>query len=533
MSDISVAKSPVRSQEPIMKWKPVRLEANIKWREPNFFEKVWDGPWYYKFAYLATPLVLLTGCSGNDGNGNNGGNNNVMDATTDASPMGDAGDGSVGDADAEVISPYCLPNDQRPGIVDNKQRLVVDTYDCRPKDIDFNDENDKFYLVCSFPNNRLLTYNPTDNTLTQLGQVQMTSQGPNGHVGDVHPSSIYLFNSMMSVPFQTQNTQYPTDVFGGVYLHDLASGLRMDTMDLAFMIMCGGCPQENFYLIHGPTDSVFSSGRLYVGNENFNPETNDYVRSIIPGYAFEALGQLTVFDDAEQPALAIPAGYRAANLTWVDGNTVAVAVAGIGAVGEPAKIVIYDTSSPQTVPVPVTDEIDLNLSAGWELVVQPELTALRGTNGVAQYAVVAATDGTNTKLIVVNLDTGAPQATQELDITQWVKGPVVGLIADGTNRVYVVEQGDSSAPYPQNNTGSVLVIDVDEATGASTVHDVDQNGPAIPVGVDPLSAELDPLTGKVYVAARRRSDCEGVEASDTDPYLQEVDPDAYEAGQSQ
>lgn len=47
-----------------MMWKPVRIEPNITWKEPNVFEKVWDGPWYYKFAYLAAPLMVLGSMGG-------------------------------------------------------------------------------------------------------------------------------------------------------------------------------------------------------------------------------------------------------------------------------------------------------------------------------------------------------------------------------------------------------------------------------------------------------------------------------------
>ena len=51
---------------------------------------------------IAGILSGPAGCGGNGNNGGNGGNNNIdRDATTDASGL-DAGDGSVGDADAEV-----------------------------------------------------------------------------------------------------------------------------------------------------------------------------------------------------------------------------------------------------------------------------------------------------------------------------------------------------------------------------------------------------------------------------------------------
>ena len=476
--------------------------------------------------------LSLGGCDSPHSNNNNivnNNNNNKPDA--DADVDGDAhvdGDADVvTDADADAgdggIDKFCIPNEQRPGIVDNKKALVYDTYDCSAVDIDYN--VDKFHIACAFPNNRLLTYQPGTNTLSGHGQILMSSQGPLGHDGDVHPRSIYPFESYIAVPYQTENQAYPTDVYGGVYLHDLESGVRLDTMQLSFSMTCGGCPEGDTFLLHYPVAAIYSGEKLYVTNENYNPEAGLYVRSIVPGFGLATVGVATMFDHERAPALAMPDGYRTAGAVNINDSTMAVVVSGLAASNQPAKIVLFNTTADVIMPVPITGEIDLNLAPGEELISLAEPAVVSPNGGEPTQIIVAATDGVNQKIVIASLNEAVTPRVRELDLTQYLKGRIVGLLSDGY-RLYVLDSGNKDAVYPEDNTGRLIVLNIAKETGEPSFF-ATNGSPIIPLGVNPRAAEVDPDTGKIYVAVDRRSDCNGVEANDNQPYIMEIDPAAY------
>lgn len=504
----------------------VNREAQVKKIQADFFTNL-----MMSNAFLAGGLgglaffSALYGCDSDEGTSNNtawpdAGADSQVEPNPDGGVSGDAGV----DSDVDGGSVGCIPNENRQGIVDSKRPLVYDTYDCVPLDIDSYGSN--MYIACAHPNNRLLTYQPTSNGLQGLGQVPMTSQGPDGHVGDVHPKSIYPFDNYLSVPFQTKNSQFPTDVFGGVYLYDITNGAHLDTTQMSFQITCGGCPQENIYQLYGPVSALSSGDRLYVTNENFNPETGDYVRSFVPGFELKTDGMFTQFDYSSQPALAMPGGYRTAGTVKMDENSMAVVVSGLASKNEPAKIVFFNTSTNETLPVPILREIDLNLDGGEQLVSLAEPAVIAPPYSNPTQIATVASDGATYKLVVTNLDENATEKVHKLDITSWVKGEIKGIVSNGY-RVYVMEKGGATS----NNVGSLIAIDIDENTGQPTLHSVNGN-PTIPLGVNPSAAEVDKATGKIYVAVERRSDCNAIESGDSDPYLVEVDPDIYFANQN-
>ncbi len=527
MSDSPMVKAPASLQERINSWKPVRLKANIEWRKPNVFEKISDGPWYYKLAYLAMPAVLpfalLGGCGGehhgnNGGNGNINNNNDQLDATTDAS------DSTVPtDADAGVL-PYVCIEEGREGIVDGKKELVTNTHPCDVADITYFQS--KFYMVCKWSSNRLLSYDPNANALAELGSVTLSAQGPYNTVGDVHPKAITVFEPQVGygtigVTYQMVNQPNPTDVKGGLYLHDVESGIKMDRFDLAFTIFHGGAPNGEDIVLQDPLGVLFSQGKLWIASENFNREVNDYVVSEFVGAPVVIDGSLVRISREEQPTLgsANVASYRLTSVGRMDDTTIAGAYGGIAAANpqdaESVRIAFFDTTDQGTL-ITAIRTFDLGLGSKWQLTALPRI----GVSADKRNYVVAAENPSEGKkqIVVMHLNDiadipGTPYLINTFDITDYAKGRVQSVLVDNL-RVYVTEEGDPNAVEDIDKFGKLIVLDINPTNGSLSLK------ATIPLGVLPRPAALEPVTGRIYQPVMQANCMD----SGSPPYMMEIDP---------
>lgn len=480
-------------------------------------------PWHVRLG--AVVLGVLTGPAGcSDGKrGNNGGdgninNNNDLDATTDAN------DSTVNDADVDGgVLPYVCIEEGRDGIIDDKKELVTDTHPCNVADLVYFQS--KFYMVCKWSSNRLLSYDPNENSLAGLGSVTQSTQGPYNTVGDVHPRAITVFEPQagyrtIGVTYQMVNQPNPTDVKGGLYLHDVGSGSKMDRFDLSFIIFHGGNPDGEQIVLQDPRGIIFSQGKLWVAPENFNREVDDYALSVLVGAPVIIDGSLVRVSRAEQPQLGIAnvGSYRLMGVGRLSDSIIAGAYGGIAAANpqdaEPARIAFFDTTSEGTF-ITAVRTFDLGLGDKWQLTALPRI----GVSADKKSYVVAAENPSEAKKQIVTMRLndinnipGTSYLTHTFDITPYARGRVQSIIVDDM-RVYVTEEGDPNAVEDVDKFGNLIVLDINPADGSLSFK------AAIPLGLLPRPAELEPVTGKLYQPVMQ-ANCK---ESGSSPYIMEID----------
>jgi hypothetical protein len=513
-------------------WEDIRqIKKIIKeaFREKKWYDKLGSG---LKSGGKKGGGIALGafGCSGSPGENNNTIHHDgsvdvdVSDATTDASGLDDGG-----------VPPYFCMTEGREGIEDSYLKLVNpdNQGDCYAVAMSHDDSQNKFMILCSYSNNRILRSAFGDSpVLEMLLRVNDSSPAPeNGETAEVHPRNVIMVSpdgskQLAVVPYQQVNPVDPGNVKGGLLLYD--AGQLVQDKSLSIKIIHGGDPEGTVFTYTGPVGVVLSQGRVWTAPKNLNPDTNEPIISDIVGMPVVDHGGLLIFGDEVS---LCGEGYRPTAVAKINDTLIAGVFNGVAAPsvvdGKKPKFGIFNAAAAQTFNDALLTVDDMGLTQSWQLVSLPNaaktydnrnfvLAAENPSTGaykVLSIHVDDLSDVANSSYSIGSDDIPAtlpnPAYRAGTDDPETIStGPVVNIAVDGA-RAYVTTAGDGQ------NLGFMFVFDVDVSNGALTK--VGVKG----LGANPGVASVDPLTGDIYQVVRRANCSEG---DQTSPYVVRIKP---------